>query len=63
VELAELEVGLGPARIDPEDLAAKGDGVVEKALVGVQVDCPLIGTNRLGGVVDLQVEIAYPVVE
>ncbi len=49
--------------IDPQDLAAERDGVVEEALVGVQIHRPLVGADCLGGVVDLEVEVADPVVE
>jgi hypothetical protein len=45
VELTELEVGLSPARVYPEDLAAERYGVVEEALIGVEVDRPLIGPD------------------
>ena len=63
MELGQLEVGLGATRIDPKDLAAEGDGVVEKALIGVEVYCPFVGTDRLGGVVDLEVEVSDPIVQ
>jgi hypothetical protein len=63
VELGKLQVCLGPARIHPENLTAKRDGVVEEPLVGIEIDGPLIGAHRLGGVVDLEVEVANPVVQ
>ena len=63
VELAQLEIGLRPAGIDTQDLAAERDGVVEEALVRVQVDRPLVGAHGCGGVVDLEVEVADAIVE
>ncbi len=63
VELRQLEVGLGAPRIDPQDLAAQGDRVVEEALVGVQVHGALVGAHGRGGIVDLEVEVADPIVK
>ena len=47
VELGEL-AGRSAVRpgIDPEDLAAEGDGVVEEPLLGVEVGRPLVGPDR-----------------
>ena len=63
VELTELQVGLSPAGVYPEDLATERYGVVEEALVSVEVDRPFIRPDGFGGVVDLEVEVAYPVIE
>ncbi len=51
------------ARIHPQDLAAKRDGVVEEALIGVQLDGPLIVAHRRRRVTDLEVEVADPVIQ
>ena len=45
MQVGELEVGLDPAGIDPEDLAAERDGVVVEALLTVQVGGPLVGLD------------------
>src|SRR5205085_3469057 len=63
MKLGQFEVGLGPPRIDPQDLAAKGDGVVEEPLVGIEVDRALVGAHGSGGIVDFEVEIADSIVE
>ena len=63
VEVRQAEVGLDPARVHPEDLAAERDRVVEKSLFAVQLGGALVGLNRGAGVVQLEVEVADAVVQ
>src|SRR5215218_3398805 len=63
MKLTQLEVGLGAPGVYPEDLAAQRYGVVEEALVSVEIHRPFVGADGFGGVVDFEVEIAYPIVQ
>jgi hypothetical protein len=63
MKLRQLQVGLRPSGVDAQNLAAECDGVIEEALVGIQVDRPLVGAHGFGGIVDFEIEVADPVVE
>ena len=54
----ELEVDVGAGRCVAQDLVAQRDGVVGKAVLGVQVGRPLVCLDGLGDLADLDVEIA-----
>ncbi len=63
VKPRQMEVRRGAARIDPQDLAAESDRVVEEALIGIEVDRALIVAHCRSGVAHLEVQVSDAVVE
>ncbi len=63
VQPGQLAVGVHLVRRDPQDLPAQGDGRRIQPVVRVLVDGQQVVVDGLGGVVELQVQVADAVVE
>src|SRR5438094_2679020 len=58
IQLGELEIGRLPCGRVAQHLVAHRDGVVVEAELGVLVHRPVVVIGRLGGVLDLEIQVA-----